>query len=300
MTLEAQIGDVVPLHLGMTSWVIALSGRVPNDSVAGVAGYIDATHTLRFTLDPVGTGYYYTTLSGNSFSSAEPPPPIATPEPASLMLLASGLVAAGWKRRGRWVYFPRMPGDITRLLHEWQSGNTAAGDEVVTRTYGELRRVAHGYLRRERVDHSLQTTALLHEAYLRLLRKGPGNVEDRAAFFRLMAAEMRRRLVDHARRRLALKRGGGIIHDPLHDSGVAVPVAEADGGKAMLSRLDGATEDLGRSFPRAARVVQLRFLAGLTTDEAAAALGLSAGTVKRDWTFARAWLAAAIQDGQSG
>jgi RNA polymerase sigma factor (TIGR02999 family) len=186
-------------------------------------------------------------------------------------------------------------GEITKLLEAWKAGNAEAGDEVIARTYGELRRVAHAYLRRERHAHTLQTTALLHDAYMRLLRQGPGSVENREAFFRLMAAEMRRRLVDHARRRLAAKRGGGAVHEPLDTSAAAVAPAGADDIEATLGRLDRALEQLSDSFPRAAQVVQLRFLAGLTTDETAAELGLSPGTVKRDWVFARAWLAAALE-----
>jgi len=185
-----------------------------------------------------------------------------------------------------------VPGDISKLLEAWKGGNVEAGEEVVARTYAELRRVAHGFIRRERRDHTLQTTALLHEAYLRLLRKGPGNADTRDAFFRLMAAEMRRRLIDHARRRLASKRGGGIPHDPITTSGVAAP--EVEDIESVLERLDQALKDLSAAFPRTAHVVQLRFLVGMTTEEAAAELGLSPATVKREWTFARAWLAAAI------
>ena len=151
-------------------------------------------------------------------------------------------------------------------------------------------------MRRERPGHVLQTTGLLHEAYLRLLRKGPGSVDTREAFFRLMAAEMRRRLVDHARRRLAEKRGGRIVHEALPSSGVVVAVAgEPQDLEPVFERLDKALVELNRAFPRAGRVVQLRFVAGLTTDETAEALGLSTGTVKRDWTFARAWLVAAMR-----
>ena len=159
--------------------------------------------------------------------------------------------------------------------------------------------VAHGFLRRERADNTLQTTALLHEAYLRLLRKGPGTVETREAFFRLMAAEMRRRLIDHARRRLASKRGGGAIHEPISTSAGIPARAEADDIEGMLARLDKALIELSTTFPRAAHVVQLRFLAGLTTRRSSRGTRAVAGTVKRDWTFARAWLAAALESRQS-
>ncbi len=185
-------------------------------------------------------------------------------------------------------------GDFSRLLEQWKRGDAGAGDQVVALTYAELRRLAHGFVRRERAGVSLQTTGLLHEAYARLLRKGPGSADTKDAFFRLMAAEMRHRLIDHARRRLAEKRGGRAVHEPLRSSAVSSrPVP--DDVEPMLERLDKALVELDRAFPRAAKVVQLRFLAGLTTEEAAEQLGLSAGTVKRDWTFARAWLAAAMQ-----
>jgi RNA polymerase sigma factor (TIGR02999 family) len=191
------------------------------------------------------------------------------------------------------------PDNINTLLEQWSRGDAGAGEEVIARTYGELRRLARAYLRRERPGHSMQATALLHEAYIRLLRKGPGAATTREAFFRLMAAEMRRRLVDRARRRLANKRGGGMIHESLRSSAV-VPVLEgADDIEAMLGRLDEALKVLNQNFPRAAQIVELRFLAGLTTDETASFLGLSSGTVKRDWTFARAWLAAAMEASSS-
>jgi RNA polymerase sigma factor (TIGR02999 family) len=188
-----------------------------------------------------------------------------------------------------------VPDDISKLLEAWKAGNAEAGEELVAKTYRELRRMAHARLRRERAGHTLQTTALLHEAYLRLLRKGPGSIENREAFFRLMAAEMRRRLVDHARRRLAEKRGRGVRHEPLDASAIVVSLEDAQEVEAMLGRLDRALDELHGSFPRAARVVQLRFIAGLTTEQTATAIGLSPGTVKREWTFARAWLAAAMQ-----
>jgi RNA polymerase sigma factor (TIGR02999 family) len=188
-----------------------------------------------------------------------------------------------------------MPGALSNLLDRWKHGDAGAGEQVVAQTYAELRRLAHAYLRRERHRETLQTTGLLHEAYLRLLRHGPGTADTRQAFFRLMAAEMRRRLVDHARRRQAERRGGGAVHEPLRSSAVVAPSERTDGIDAALDRLDAALVELDRSFPRAAKVVQLRFLAGLTTEEAAEELGLSPGTVKRDWTFARAWLAAAMR-----
>jgi RNA polymerase sigma factor (TIGR02999 family) len=187
-----------------------------------------------------------------------------------------------------------MSGEVTRLLGEWKNGRVAAGEELVSLTYGELRRLARSYLRRERPGHTLQATALLNEVYLRLLPEGPRAADSREAFFRLMASEMRHRLVDHARRRLADKRGGGAIAAPL-DTSVGIAAPESDPSiEATVDRLDRAVEELSAQHPRAARIVQLRFLAGLTTEETAAELGLSSGTVKREWTFARAWLAAAM------
>jgi RNA polymerase sigma-70 factor (ECF subfamily) len=186
-------------------------------------------------------------------------------------------------------------GEITSLLEAWKAGDAEAGAEVISKTYAELRRLAHAYVRRERPGNTLQATALLNEAYLRLLRNGPGPADNREAFFRLMAAEMRHRLVDHARRRLAGKRGGGAFHESLETGTFLIAPEPAEDVEATLGRLDTALEQLSTSFPRAAQVVQLRFMAGLTTDETAAALRLSAGTVKREWTFARAWLAAAME-----
>jgi RNA polymerase sigma factor (TIGR02999 family) len=188
-----------------------------------------------------------------------------------------------------------VPGDITTLLDKWKAGSVAAGEEVVAKTYGELRRLARSYLRRERQGHTLQATALLNEVYLRFLPAAPRAADNRDAFFRLMASEMRRRLVDHARRRLAEKRGGGVRLESL-DPEVAAAAPDASGDVVpMLDRLDRAVADLGVSHPRAAEVVQLRFIGGLTIEEIAEELGLSTATVKREWTFAKAWLAAAME-----
>lgn len=186
-------------------------------------------------------------------------------------------------------------GEITTLLDRWKAGSAEAGEEVVSKTYGELRRLARSYLRRERPGHTLQATALLNEVYLRLLPSGPRTAGNREAFFRLMASEMRRRLVDHARRRLAGKRGGGVRTDDLESSPEPAAPDTSNDVLPMLDRLDQALADLAISDPRAAQIVQLRYMAGLTVDEIAQELGLSAATVKRDWTFAKAWLAAAIE-----
>jgi RNA polymerase sigma factor (TIGR02999 family) len=189
-----------------------------------------------------------------------------------------------------------VPRDITTLIEEWKAGRTGAGEELVSLTYGELRRLARSYIRRERPGHTLQATALLNEAYLRLLPAGPQSADSREAFFKLMAAAMKNRLVDHARRHLAAKRGGGAFVESLDTSmGIAAP-EPGDDNTLMLDRLDRAVANLAASHPRAAQVVQLRFFAGLTTEETAAQMDVSPGTVKREWTFARAWLAAAMDD----
>lgn len=185
--------------------------------------------------------------------------------------------------------------EITDLLVRWRAGDDEAGREVVGLTYAELRAVAMRQIRRERRDHSLQATGLLHEAWLRLVRRGPGAACTREDFMGLMAAEMRRRLIDYARRRRADKRGGGIRPGQLASSEVpALDLAGSEGIEKTLESLDRALDQLNAAFPRAARVVELRFLAGLTTAAVAVELGLSEGTVKREWRFARAWLAAAL------
>ena len=187
---------------------------------------------------------------------------------------------------------------ITRLLEEWQDGDSHAAEILVSKTYDELRRIARLHLRGERPGHTLQATALLHEAYLRLLDHVPESIDSRQAFFRLMSAEMRRRLIDHARRRLADKRGAGAHPVSLDAVDLAASVSDDD-AQHMLDRLDAALERLTVAYPRTASVVQLRYLAGLTLDETASELGLSTGTVKREWTFAKAWLAAALDANDS-
>jgi RNA polymerase sigma-70 factor (ECF subfamily) len=187
-----------------------------------------------------------------------------------------------------------VPGDITTLLDRWKSGSAEAGEELVSKTYQELRSLARGYLRRERQGHTLQATALLNEVYLRLLPEGPRAASNREAFFRLMASEMRHRLVDHARRRLTDKRGSGVRHETVDALTPAIAPDDDTDVVQMLDRLDVALANLGGSHPRTAQVVQLRFIAGLTIEEIADELGLSPGTIKREWTFAKAWLAAAM------
>jgi RNA polymerase sigma factor (TIGR02999 family) len=175
--------------------------------------------------------------------------------------------------------------EATQTFLRWRSGDGAALDTFLPLLYDELRRLAAAHLRREREGHTLQPTALAHEAYLRLIDQHSVTWENRAHFMGLAAQAMRRVLADHARRRGAQKRGGDATRVPL-DEGIV-----ADGARTVeIQELDTALEDLARLEPRQARVVEMRFFGGLSIEEAAAALGVSAATVKRDWTLARAWL----------
>jgi RNA polymerase sigma factor (TIGR02999 family) len=181
---------------------------------------------------------------------------------------------------------PRGPGD----------GNPSSPDPSVSATdplspiiYSELRRLAASYLRRERPDHTLQPTALVHEAYMRLLDQRKVDWSNRAQFMGLAAVMMRRILVNHARDRVADKRGGGAEHVPLTLAGEGIGAAEIN-----LLDLHEALDRLGEADRRKAQIVELKFFGGLTTDEIAEALRISTATVERDWKFARAWLHQAV------
>jgi RNA polymerase sigma factor (TIGR02999 family) len=176
------------------------------------------------------------------------------------------------------------PTDVTRLLLAWSDGEQSSGAALMDAVYGELRRVARGYLLRERREHSLPATALVHEAYVKLVDQRRVRWQSRAHFFAIASHIMRRLLVDHARAHGASKRGAGLTVS-LND--VDRP---ADGKSADLIALDAALEKLARVDPRQARLVELRFFGGLTVDEAAAVLDIAAITVKRDWALARTWL----------
>jgi len=167
--------------------------------------------------------------------------------------------------------------------------SAAAPDHLLPIVYGELRRLAASYLRRERRGHTLQPTALVHEAYVRLLDQRKVDWSNRAQFMGLAAVMMRRILVNHARDRVARKRGGGGEHVPLTLAGEGIGAAEVN-----LLDLHEALERLGEADPRKARIVELKFFGGLTTDEIAETLAISAATVERDWKFARAWLYGAV------
>ncbi len=181
--------------------------------------------------------------------------------------------------------------DVTRLLHEVQQGREGAADALAVRVYGELHELAAHFMRRERQDHTLQTTALVHEAFLRLLGNTAASWQNRSHFFGVAAQAMRRILVDHARRRGAGKRAGG-ERVTLGDAAVVAPVSPID-----LVALDVALDKLAALEPRHARVVELRVFAGLTADDTAATMGISVATVKRDWIFARAFLQRELDDG---
>jgi RNA polymerase sigma-70 factor (ECF subfamily) len=175
--------------------------------------------------------------------------------------------------------------EVTRLFIAWSEGDEAALEKLIPLVYQELRRLAKLYLKRERPGHSLQTTALVHEAYLRLIDSSRVRWQNRAHFFAVSAQLMRRILVDFARSRRYLKRGGEAQHVSL---GEALDIAEARG--AALIALDDALLALARIDERKSRVVELRYFGGLSVEETAETLKVSTETVKRDWRLARTWL----------
>jgi len=177
--------------------------------------------------------------------------------------------------------------EITQLLRGWRSGDRKALDELVPIVYKELRRLAHFQLRQERPDHTLQSAALVHEAYVRLIGLNPPRWESRSHFFAIAAQQMRQILVDYGRRHRAGKRGGGETTISLEDTAALSPQKNRD---IDIVALDDALNALARVDPRKAQVVEMRFFGGLTFDETAEVLKVSAVTVSRDWTTARAWL----------
>ena len=181
--------------------------------------------------------------------------------------------------------------DVTQLLEQWAGGNSSALDALMPVVYGELRKIADGYLRRERTGHTLQPTALVHEAWLRLVKTDDPSFAHRREFFALAAQMMRRILVDHARAVNADKRGGGAVKTSLDViPGVSDRTVE-------LIALDEALEQLARVSPRQARVIELRYFGGLGVEEMAGVLDVSAATVSRDQKTAEAWLGMAMQSG---
>jgi len=180
------------------------------------------------------------------------------------------------------------PGGPTEPNHSSDAG-AAAPDDLLPLVYEELRRLAASYLRRERPGHTLQPTALVHEAYMRLIEQRRVDWSNRGHFMALAAVMMRRILVNHARDRAAGKRGASAEHVPLTLAGEAIGAAEVN-----LVDLHEALDRLSEMDPRKGQIVELKFFGGLTTDEIAETLGISPATVERDWKFARAWLYAAI------
>ena len=176
-------------------------------------------------------------------------------------------------------------GDITRLLSRWREGDARALEELTPLVYDELRQLAGHYMRRERTDHTLQPTALLHEAYLRLTGIRSAQFHNRVHFYGAAASVMRRILVDHARQRGAAKRGQGATVLSLDEASTVGIDLRLD-----LVSLDDALVELASVAPRPARVVELRFFGGLSVVETADLLGVAPATVKRHWAFARAWL----------
>ncbi len=176
--------------------------------------------------------------------------------------------------------------DVTQILAELNQGSDAARAELLRLVYDELRRLATSKMRRERGDHTLQPTALVHEAYIRLLGTREAHWENRAHFFGAAAEAMRRILVDHARSHQALKRGGGQRPVPLDDD----VAGGSEQGPEEVIAVDAALAKLADVDAQKARVVELRFFGGLGVEETAEALNISPRTVKRDWSFAKAWL----------
>ncbi len=181
--------------------------------------------------------------------------------------------------------------DLTSILHRWRAGDEGAFDVLIPLVYDQLRRLARGRLRIEDPGHTLDTTGLVHETYLRLVESGGAEWRDRAHFFAVASTAMRRILIDHARQHHTQKRGGAPIRIDLDAAklGEAGMVASEDPG--MLLALDDALTKLESLYPRPAKAVELRYFAGLTLDEAAVVLDISPPTVMRDVRFAEAWLA---------
>ena len=181
-------------------------------------------------------------------------------------------------------------GDVTRILHAIREGQPHAGDELMKLVYGDLRRIAAAKMQRERAGHTLQPTALVHEAWLRL---GDGEFKNRGHFFAAAAEAMRRILVERARRKQCAKRGADAEHCELEELEIAAPVTDGD----ELLAVNEALDRLAEHDSRKAELVKLRYFVGLSFEEAADVLGISVPTAKRDWAYARAWLHHAVSEG---
>jgi RNA polymerase sigma factor (TIGR02999 family) len=188
----------------------------------------------------------------------------------------------------------KIPGAITELLGRYRQGDKQAEERLIGEVYAELRKIAAAYLRRERPNHSLQASALVNEAYVKLAGLDRLDWQSRSHFFGVAAKLMREILVDHARARLAEKRGGGVRVVTLVE-GLAFEKHNA----TDILALNEALEHLARKDPRTAKIVECRFFGGLSIDETAEALGVAPRTVKRDWQFGRAWLQRRLGKGTS-
>jgi RNA polymerase sigma factor (TIGR02999 family) len=182
--------------------------------------------------------------------------------------------------------------DVTILLRQLTDGDQQAAEKLIPLVYDELKRLARSYMRRERQDHTLQTTALVHEAYLKLVRQQATSWQGRSHFFGIAAQLMRRILIDHARAHLRDKRGGDQVILPLNEALVFSPEHSED-----LLRLNEALNRLSTLDSRQAQVVELRFFGGLSVEETAESLNISPKTVKRDWAVAKAWLHGELRRG---
>ncbi len=175
--------------------------------------------------------------------------------------------------------------EVTQLLVAWSNGDSSARDSLMPLVHDELRRLAHRYMGRERGNHTLQTSALVNEAYLRLIDQKDVHWQNRAHFFGIAARIMRRILVDYARKKGFAKRGGDLQPVALDEAMIVSPERAAE-----VVALDDALNCLAKLDHRKSQIIELRFFGGLSIEETAEVLGVSAGTVMRDWTFAKAWL----------
>jgi RNA polymerase sigma factor (TIGR02999 family) len=182
-------------------------------------------------------------------------------------------------------FMPASNNQVTDLLQKWKSGDEEALERLTPLVYDQLHRMAHQYIRRERRGHTLQTTALVNEAYLRLVDYKRLDWQNRAHFFAVSAVVMRRILVDYARQRTSDKRGGEGFQVSLSDN-----LAFTSERASELIALDEAIESLNQLYPRRSKVVELRYFGGMNNQEAAAVLKVSEATIERDWRFAKAWL----------
>lgn len=184
------------------------------------------------------------------------------------------------------------PREVTQLLQDWSNGNQAALDRLTPLVYEELHRLAHQHMSRERGDHTLQTSALVNEAYLRLIDQRSVHWQNRSHFFSIASRLMRRILVDHARAHNYAKRGGGALRVSLDEAAFVSQERASE-----LVALDEALTSLAAIDQRKCQVVELRFFGGMSVEETATALGVSPVTVKRDWSTAKAWLHREIEKG---